>query len=164
MRKLNLQQLKQKAYSYERQSLVPLDGQLRRAVQIGGVSTTAAIPISLFFVPVLSSWAYAGFFWVLGDLSVALLALLRTPVGMGANVLALLGFGLLWYMTSGLQTAALAWHRVAFALAVAGAVDLVIIGLPVLLVSVNVLLWIVAIVLGMAVAILVLAVLLRLAR
>lgn len=164
MRKVNLQQLKQKAYSYERQSRVPLDGQLRRAVQIGGVSTTAAIPISLFFVPVLSSWAHAGFFWVLGDLSVALLALLRTPVGMGANVLALLGFALLWYMTDGLQTATLAWHQVAFALAVVGAVDLVIIGLPVLLVTINVLFWIVVIVLGMMIAMLVLAIMAGLAR
>jgi len=164
MRKMNLQQVKQKAYSYEHQSPVPLDGQLQRAVQIGGVSTTAAIPISLFFVPVLSSWAYTGFFWVLGDLSVALLALLRTPVGMGANVLALLGFGVLWYMTDGLQPAALVWHRVAFGLAVVGAVDLVIIGLPVLLVSVNVVLWIVAIVLGTAVAILALWILAVLAR
>lgn len=164
MRKIKPDELKQRACSYERDTPTPLDDQLRRAVQVGAVSTLAAIPVGLFFVPVLASWAYAGFFWFLGDLSVGLLDLLRSPLGLGYNAVLLLGFGLVWYMTGGLRQAPWAWHQTAFGLALAGAVDLVIMSLPVLLVVSNIVVWILIVILVTGLVLLVLSVLLGFAR
>ena len=152
MRKIDIGELlAEKAVSYERHYPAPMDQQLRRAAQIGGVSTAVAIPVSLFFVPVLSSWAYRGFFWFLGDLSVGLLAILSSPAGIAINVIVLLGFALLWYQTQGLQQAPIVWHRVAFGLSTVGAADLAIIGMPVLIVALNVALWIVVIAVALAI-------------
>jgi hypothetical protein len=153
MRKVTIAEIKQRAVVYEKTA--PLDGQLRNALQIGGLCTLLAIPISLFFMPVLSGWAFNGFFWFMGDFAVGLLWLLRSPVGLVINGLALVGYGVLLVQTKGLEAEArvhLAWHRLAFGLAVVGAVNLFIMGLPALGVVVNIVIWIVIFTLAIALA------------
>lgn len=153
MKKLTLAELKQRTVVYEKTA--PLDENLRQALQIGGLCTFLAIPVSLFFLPVLSGWAFNGFFWFLADPIVGLLLLLRSPLGLAINGLALVGYGVLLVHTQGLAVEArvhLAWHRVACGLAGVGAVNLLIMGLPTLGVVLNIAIWIVLIALAIAIA------------
>lgn len=164
MRKVPTKELLRKIDRGGRKLPAPYDQQLRRAILIGGISAAAAIPVSLFFVPVLSSWAYSGFFWFLGNVSVTLLALLSSPVGVAINLMTLLGTALLWYLTDGLRSAPISWHRVGFGLSAVGAVDLAIVGMPVLIVALNVVVWIAVIALAIVAFFAVLAVMGAMAR
>jgi hypothetical protein len=110
----------------------------------------------MLFVPVLGSLVGEGFFWFLSDFAMLLLALLRSPLGIGVNVATLFGYGLLWYKTQGLQSAPALWHQVGFSLAVVGAIDLVIMGLPVLFVALNLAFWVLLIGLAIGLALLIL--------
>jgi len=160
MNKVSISQLQKRAVSYTKDTPVALDVQLRRAVLVGGAGAAVGLLGSLFFLPVLRSWAYQGFFWFLGDLAVGALYFLASPIGLIYNVLILGSLALLWVMTNGLKTGKLVWHNVAFGVGATGAVDLAIVGLPVLSVVLNVIAWVVAIVVGMALGLLVLAILL----
>lgn len=147
MKAITIREIKARAVVYEKHA--PLDAQLQSALVLGGLSTLLAIPASLLFTPVLDGWVYAGFFWFLGQVALACLALLGTPVGLTVNGLALAGYGLLLYRTRGLRTDVsvhLAWHRLALGLAGVGGLNLFILGLPALGIVLNLLVWLVAIV------------------
>lgn len=148
MKKVNTTQLRKRAVSYTKGTPVAIAEQLRRAVLVGAAGAAVGILGSLFFLPVLRSWAYQGFFWFFGGLAVSALDVLASPIGLIYNALVLGSFTLLWFMTGGLREGKLVWHNVGFGVGVTGAVDLVIVGLPVLSVVFNVIAWVVVIVVG----------------
>jgi hypothetical protein len=146
MKKVNLRQVKENAIDYVRDTAVALDARLQQAVVVGAISTATAVVVSLFFTPVVASWISAGFFWFLGEVAVGALALVSTPVGLAIDGMVLVGMGVLWAMTKGLEAGAEAWHKLAFGLALAGAANLVVVGVPILLIALNVAVWVVMVV------------------
>lgn len=150
-RPLGINDLLKCASAYEQ--MAPLNPQLRIGLAVGGLATLLAIPLALFFTPVLYGWALGGFFWFFEGLYVGGLALLRTPLALVINSVALLAHVALLYKTEGLRADLrlhLHWHRFALALLVVGAVNLVILGLPLFGVVLNALIWLLVTLLALA--------------
>ena len=138
---ISLSMFLERSISYEREWPTPLDTQLRRHLLISLASTLGVIPLSVFLLALLTSLGQGGFFLFGRAFAVGTLALLLSPVGVTTIALTILGHAALWYKSDGLQAAAWHWHQLALGLAVAGAMYLVLLGLPVLLVVLNLAVW-----------------------
>lgn len=123
--------------------LAPLAPNLRTSLYWSGVGMAVAIPVGLAGTTVLASWAHGGFFFFLGPLAVFLLNLLRSPVGIGVNIVALALVGLLYWQSNGLVEATIPWHRLGLVLVGIGGTDILAMTLPLAIVVVNLVVWIV---------------------
>lgn len=141
-RPLGIRDLLKRVSAYEH--LAPLNPQLRNALAVGGLVTLLAILLPIFLMPVLLGWSLDGFFWFLDGLYVGGLAFLRTPLVLVINSVALLAHVAMLYKTEGLRADLLLhlyWHRFALGLVALGAVNLLLLGVPVFGVLLQTALW-----------------------
>ena len=115
----------------------------------GGI--VAAVPIGLLFTPMLAMWSYNGLFMFLGPLAVFLLSILRSPVGIAANLIAAALLAFLYWHSDGFVADKVIWHKVGMGLVVVGTLDIFVMTLPVAIIALNILVWVVLGVIALAI-------------
>lgn len=96
-------------------------------------------------------WSYNGLFMFLGPLAVFLLSILRSPVGIAANLIAAALLAFLYWHSDGFVADKVIWHKVGMGLVVVGTLDIFVMTLPVAIIALNILVWVVLGVIALAI-------------
>ncbi len=143
MNAMSLEQFTNRAVRYEAWR-APFDPRLRQAVQMSSVSIPAGTIVALLSSAGVSFAHNSDFFWgfqVSFASWMGVLALVSPFVMMAALVSAVGGY-YLWENTRGLSAGNLFWQRVATGIALWGAINTLAVGIPVLMLALNLLIWI----------------------
>ena len=160
MNAISLEEFRGRAVRYEAWR-APFDPRVRQAVQMSGVTIPAGTITALLSSAGVTFAHTSEFFWVFEDSFggwMGALAIISPLVMLAALVSAVAGY-YLWENTRGLSAGNLFWQRVATGIALWGAVNTLAVGIPVLMLAVNLLIWIGAIVLVILIFMVVLMVL-----